>query len=88
MAQCVRRRTDGREDADGATKLVAIVGECLLNILLEELYSLVRLFIKYMPKRSHRLIALVLDPRFAALTNIIVLNKTWRQGKRLGFEKT
>lgn len=53
MADCVRRRTDGREDAKGAMELVAMIGENLLNVLLVELYPSVRPFVEYTPKQSH-----------------------------------
>lgn len=87
IVQCTRRRTDGREDADAATKLLAMVEGCVLNTVLEELYPLECLFVEYMPKQILRLMALALDPRLVALASIIVLIKKLLQGTRLGFEK-
>lgn len=86
-AQCVRRRTDGEDDADGTTELVAMIGGRLLNSLREELYPMVRLFVEYMPKWSRRLMALALEPRLAALASTIALNMKLVQGTRLRLQK-
>lgn len=65
-----------------------MVEGCWLDSLLEELYPFVRPLVEDMLKRRHRLMALALGPRFAALGSISALNKKLVQGQDCGLRKT